>query len=82
MVANHLITKKMFSVYFAPEPSGMYGAINGQVTFGALPDSSLYSGTVQWTPKLSSGQTAVSNTRPLDSNIVPHLCLIQFFDFL
>lgn len=74
MVANHLMTKKMFSVYFAPEPAGMYGAVNGQVTFGGLPDSSLYSGSIQWTPKLSSGITAVSNIRRSNAPLY-YLCV-------
>jgi hypothetical protein len=60
MVANHLVSKNMFSVYFAPVPTGKYSAMNGQVTFGDLPDSSLYSGSIQWSPRLSSGVTAVS----------------------
>jgi hypothetical protein len=66
MVANHLVTKKMFSVYFAPEPTGNFqGSNNGQVTFGGLPDSNLYSGSVQYVPLVTSGTASVSNIRPL-----------------
>jgi len=80
MVANHLMTKKMFSVYFAPEPAGMYGAVNGQVTFGGLPDSSLYSGSIQWTPKLSSGITAKYWGISVDNIKVGTKTVVKSFD--
>lgn len=71
MMSDKLITEQLFSVYFAPEPTGDFsGAINGQVTFGGLPDSSLYSGSIQYVPLLTSGTASVSDHQTLKSGSV------------
>jgi hypothetical protein len=71
MMSDKLITEQVFSVYFAPDPVGDFsGAINGQVTFGGLPDSSLYSGSMHYVPLLTSGTASVSDHQTLKSGSV------------
>ncbi|KAI9317903.1 aspartic peptidase domain-containing protein [Dichotomocladium elegans] len=53
LVAQHIVAKNIFSVYFQPirEPEEI-GVIGGKLTLGGLPPSDVYEGDIHWFPQI------------------------------